>query len=235
VTAVAGCATPTEYHAVGETTPSAEKVVIHCNGLCGTVENKETGEVHELKSNIETAHLPGGVYTIWVLYRGALYVVQSDIYCTLRKVLLEPGHAYQVHKKAETKYRYFGPDEYTASLWVEDMTTGTAVAQFPDAKTDCLDAHGEDPIAQKQLGIYYLNGLGGVEIDLMTAYLWFSLAASTGDPAAESLRGIVGARVIKEYGLRDSRTRTWFTEADRLVVEWDPNPAECESLPVAGS
>jgi TPR repeat protein len=89
------------------------------------------------------------------------------------------------------------------------------LATSPDPQWErwlCLAAHGGNAEAQHRLGKHYRHGGGGVNADAVTAYLWLSLAESPHE------RAIVA----------NSMTPDQITEAERLLAEWEPNPAECE-------
>ncbi len=106
----------------------------------------------------------------------------------------------------------------------------------------CVAAHGGKAEAQHRLGKYYRHGGGGVKADGVAAYLWLSLAERNGkietvrlkysstktatgwsygpteDPPNQTLREIVA----------NSMTPDQITDGERLLAEWEPNPAECE-------
>ncbi len=68
--------------------------------------------------------------------------------------------------------------------------------------------HGQ---AQVNLGIMYSQGQG-VSKDYVTAYMWYTLAASQGDDRAEEFKA----------HLEKSMTLEQLAEAQRLVREWTP-------------
>jgi len=72
--------------------------------------------------------------------------------------------------------------------------------------------------ARWQMGLMYRAGYLGLEQDLVLAYVWYTLALEDGYDIAEGYRN----RLSKEM------TPAQIAEADRLVAEWEPNPAECE-------
>ena len=99
----------------------------------------------------------------------------------------------------------------------------------------CRAAHAGNAKAQHRLGKHYRHGFGGVEADMVTAYLWLSLSETNGFKYP--------VRVYTGYGepatgektqptqreiVANSMTSAQITEAKRLVAEWQPNPAECE-------
>ncbi len=54
----------------------------------------------------------------------------------------------------------------------------------------------------------------------MQAYKWFSLAAIAGDNSAKWSRDQLSPQMDPAQ----------IAEAERLVAEWEPNPAECETI-----
>jgi hypothetical protein len=82
----------------------------------------------------------------------------------------------------------------------------------------CLSAHQGDQNAQYVLGKYYRQGSNLVLQDPIEAYKWLSLAAKDGDATTKRLRDVFARQLTPEQ----------IAEAERLVAEWEPNPAECE-------
>ncbi len=89
----------------------------------------------------------------------------------------------------------------------------------PQERWLCLAAHGGNAEAQHRLGNYYRYRVGGVNADAVTAYLWLSLAEN-GFKEQEVVR------VSASYA--NSMTPDQITDGERLLAEWEPNPAECE-------
>ncbi len=58
--------------------------------------------------------------------------------------------------------------------------------------------------------------------DLVLAYFWYSLALDSGGTSAAN----------RQVDLKQTMTRDQITEAEQLVAEWRPNPAECEVIRV---
>ncbi len=87
-------------------------------------------------------------------------------------------------------------------------------------KWRCLAAHGGQAEAQFSLGGRYEYGDGEIQPDTALSYLWHSLAARNGKTIA--------TRAVDR--LRADMSPTQITEAERLVAEWEPNPAECETI-----
>ena len=72
-----------------------------------------------------------------------------------------------------------------------------------------LAAEQGTAIAQNNLGVMYANGLG-VPQDDVTAYMWFNLAAATGDEDARTAREDVATRMTREQVAEaQARAREW--------------------------
>lgn len=82
----------------------------------------------------------------------------------------------------------------------------------------CRAAQAGHAKAQYTLGNYYRLGLVHIEQDVILAYAWYTLSFEGGHATAEEHR----ARLSQEM------TPSQIAEAERLVVEWEPNRAECE-------
>ena len=97
------------------------------------------------------------------------------------------------------KCRRWGmPDEVSARWW-------------------CLAGHTGDNEIRRQLGMRYRDSSATTR-DLIQAYKWFSLAAIAGDKSAKWSRDHLSPQMDPAQ----------LAEAERLVAEWEPNPAECE-------
>ena len=85
----------------------------------------------------------------------------------------------------------------------------------------CLMAVQGDKASQYRVAADYRFGSFRFPVDLVRSYLWYHYAAR-GD-----------SKVIEERiaYLVDKMTPSQIAEAERLVKEWEPNPAECEALP----
>ncbi len=91
---------------------------------------------------------------------------------------------------------------------------------FPDevsARWMCLAGHTGDNEMRRQLGMRYRDSSPATQ-DLIQAYKWFSLAAIAGDKSAKWSRDHLSPQMDPAQ----------LAEAERLVAEWEPNPAECE-------
>jgi TPR repeat protein len=76
-------------------------------------------------------------------------------------------------------------------------------------------SHGK---ARWKMGLIYRAGYLGLEQNLVLAYVWQTLSFEAGYATAEQYRN----RLSQEM------TPAQIAEAERLVAEWEPNPAECE-------
>ena len=98
----------------------------------------------------------------------------------------------------------------------------------------CLAAHQGHPRAQHKIGRFYQQGDPPAEEDLVRAYLWYKLAEKNGfQKEAVTYVRSNGAWKYQQFNnhgewVRAFMTATQTSEAERLVAEWEPNPAECE-------
>ncbi len=83
---------------------------------------------------------------------------------------------------------------------------------------ECLAAHQGDSDSQNWIAGYYRYGLDPIQLNLVAAYKWYSLAAKDGDATTISLRDVFSRQLTPDQ----------IAEAERLVAAWEPNPAECE-------
>ncbi len=81
----------------------------------------------------------------------------------------------------------------------------------------CRAANEGLPAAQYRLGNYYHHGNDPIARDVVQAYLWYSLSGASMD-----------TRVLTNFIAE--MTPDQIIEAERLVVEWKPNPTECETI-----
>ncbi len=102
----------------------------------------------------------------------------------------------------------------------------------------CLAANQKHPLAQHVMGIFYKGGREPVSQDLVRAYVWYRLLEINGVEEVLSGRG----RYVKtatgwkccldgkprREAVMEQLTPNQIAEAERLVAEWEPNPAECE-------
>jgi len=99
----------------------------------------------------------------------------------------------------------------------------------------CLAAHNEDPEAQDKIGSFYENGGGPVSQDLILAYIWYSLAEVNGfkEGGSNTRKTATGwaccfPDIPRREIIAEDLTPAQIREAERLVAEWEPNPAGCE-------
>jgi hypothetical protein len=83
----------------------------------------------------------------------------------------------------------------------------------------CRSAHQRYQDAQNWMARRYRFGFAPREVDLVQAYKWYQIAFY-GEETAEK----------KRAELMPKMTPAQITEAQRLVAEWEPNPAECDDL-----
>ncbi len=81
----------------------------------------------------------------------------------------------------------------------------------------CRAANEGLPAAQYHLGNSYHHGNHPIARDVVQAYLWYSLSGASMD-----------TRVLTNFIAE--MTPDQIIEAQRLVVEWKPNPTECETI-----
>lgn len=114
-------------------------------------------------------------------------------------------------KKMFDQARKGDPDaQFKYALYIDD---------FQDQyRWFCFAAHQSHPGAQHKVGEFYRLGRPPVSQSYSQAYMWYTLSAEQGNTAAQTaLRPI--SRVLSPAQIG---------EAERLVAEWEPNPAECE-------
>ncbi len=87
------------------------------------------------------------------------------------------------------------------------------------ARWMCLAGHTGDDYMRLFVGIFYRDSSPTTQ-DLIQAYKWFSLAVISGNKTAQ----------ISRDSLSPQLTPGQIAEAERLVSEWKPNPAECETI-----
>ena len=81
----------------------------------------------------------------------------------------------------------------------------------------CLAANQGYRKAQYAVGNFYRSGLGPVTQDPIKAYVWYNLAGDAGNARSKDK-------------LASEMTPDQIAEAERLLTEWQPNPAECETI-----
>jgi hypothetical protein len=83
---------------------------------------------------------------------------------------------------------------------------------------ECLAAHQGASDSQYVIAGYYKFGFPPIQSDIVAAYKWYGLASMNGSESASNYLGFVALQM----------KRAEIAEAERLVAEWEPNPAECE-------
>jgi hypothetical protein len=82
----------------------------------------------------------------------------------------------------------------------------------------CRAAHKGHAKAQYSLATYYGSGLRPAQKDIIKSYLWRSLSLNGGDPRAASAREQTAQKMTADQ----------IAEAESLLADWKPNPAECK-------
>jgi hypothetical protein len=100
----------------------------------------------------------------------------------------------------------------------------------------CLAAHGGNLEAQHEMGRYFETSRDPVSKDMLVAYVWYKLAEANG--YEESGTGSNYQKTAAGYEccypdktrleiLVEKLEPDQIAEAERLVIEWEPNPSEC--------
>ena len=135
------------------------------------------------------------------------------------------GEKVLAEKKRENHIEKFfvaaekGDPEAQFQLYTRDKPDGKSLTWL------CLAANQGHALAQEELGDLHVKGLGQawreaglVELDPVRAYVWYSLAATNGNPRAGFTR---------DY-LADQMTPEQIAEAERLAAEWKPRDCGAE-------
>ena len=141
---VGGCSTTYKSYTAygGPPRPTEEIAVLHCDGRCGRIYDRDRGGVHDLRPihHFWSSEYVGDVfleprkYGIAVRYWGARNIYSSDYY-TGFQLDFQAGHTYRVLHEAECKV--FGFGERTADVWIKDETTDTIVAERHGLRHNC--------------------------------------------------------------------------------------------------
>ena len=107
--------------------------------------------------------------------------------------------------------------DVTEELFLAGFFAGNFVLSWP---WYCLAANQGHARAQYELGNYYSQGLGKISKDHVKAYIWYSLA----EQACCKWK-------YRSEIMADEMTPSDLAEAERLVVEWQPDLAECQMEP----
>ena len=90
-----------------------------------------------------------------------------------------------------------------------------------EAATYCPNADLGHADAQKHIGDIYYHGLYGLKVDVMRAWVWYSLASQNGDEVAKT----------RISSLTDELTPGQLEEAKRQLAEWKPGQCMQELKP----
>ena len=107
----------------------------------------------------------------------------------------------------------------TSEEWSAIIANATLQQQARDRER-CLMAVQGDKASQYLVAANYRYGYSRFPVDLVRSYLWYHYAAR-GEPK------VLEERIAHLVG---KMTPSQLAEAERLVAEWEPNPAECEAL-----
>jgi hypothetical protein len=194
-----------------------------------------SGDVLEIdgvaQTNQNQAQLKPGKHNIrYGGRRGTSFLLNSKMYDSYdyqASIDMRGGHTYRVLHE-----RTYGYGSYRDFFWIEDADTGEIVAgHLPDYRREKKERSKEaslerqvkdhfetlsdsaacgDTKAQYDLSLYYLAGIPPVgRPDIVSAFVWYSLAASI---------GYQDAAAVKERILQDMRNEE-ISEADHLIVK----------------
>ena len=90
----------------------------------------------------------------------------------------------------------------------------------------CLGAHKSQRLAQQAMAHYFWQEYQatGVTYSLLEAYKWHSLVLESG----------VGTNRYRDMAA-SKMTPSQFSEAEKMVIGWQPDPSECEFISKAGA
>ncbi len=161
--------------------------------------------------------------------RGILQVVFDDNdTVVLLRPLSEPYDVGSYCRSGEAWTYFCKPTQESASKMdpppliqgPDDVLIGTGC--FAHFSRVCQRANNKDPRAQYDLGTLYRYGRLPVIVSRVKAYTWFDLAMQGGMPDAEGARDEVAAKMSADE----------IVKAERMLSEWQPNPAECGLEPM---
>jgi len=88
-------------------------------------------------------------------------------------------------------------------------------------------AHTGDPYAQGEIGFAYWHGVPPVEVDLVEAYTWLTLATFNSESSSGQLS--VYEKASWRLGqVTEKMTSEQVQEAETRAQEWVPDPKQCE-------
>jgi hypothetical protein len=128
----------------------------------------------------------------------------------------------------------FDSRDYPAVVDCRETFWGEEKFRELEFKQACLAANQSNAEAQYRMGDYYRTGFRLLNKNPVRAFLWYSLAQANGFEAERNrnIRTATGWKccfsetpfeMVAEEMIPDQ-----LAEAERLVAEWKPNPAECE-------
>ncbi len=122
--------------------------------------------------------------------------------------------------------------QYNLGTVCPTVSSGDPQADPRRWQRTCLAAHGRYPDAQRRMGvlIYHNRGETPQGHVLVQAYKWFKLAkVNDGEGSLNTTQhlNIISGNITY---LSRKMTPDQLAEAWRLVAEWEPNPAECETI-----
>jgi len=143
---VGGCSTTYKSYTAyeGPPRPTEEIVVLHCDGRCGRIYDRDRGGVHDLRpvrhfwsspEYVGDVFLEPGKYEIAVRYWGARNIYSSDYYTSFQ-LDFQAGHTYRVLQEEDCGHWPFGGED-TADVWIKDETTDTIVAERHGLRHNC--------------------------------------------------------------------------------------------------
>ncbi len=200
----------------------------------------ERYDIHENLHRVESPLQPGARYLWTVRARFEVDGEQrvSEWSMTLWPPVLPPGKTSVTPWEIATEYGYSRemarklgsiPDANLFRFQTPDITAAESrVASTPAidlafAKR-VFDAECGDASEQYDLGLMFEIGTEPAMERPVAAYKWLSLAASNGHAEAKDARNRLAAR------MPDAQ----IAEAERLVAEWEPDPATC-AVEIAGT
>lgn len=101
------------------------------------------------------------------------------------------------------------------------------VLRMEDFEQICTQAQSGDPYAQSEIGFAYWHGNFPVELNLVEAYKWLSLAVANSDTSSAHLSVGEKARWRRDQVAKEM-TAEQLSEAELRVNDWVPSSTECD-------
>ncbi|MCI0563332.1 MAG: hypothetical protein MN733_33060 [Nitrososphaera sp.] len=138
---VGGCTTYKSYTAYeGPPRPAAETAILHCEGHCGLMIDRERGIIHDLRTisgeGIKEVTLEPGEYGLSPVYWFSQTIFSHNLATQYIPIEFQAGHTYRILQEEECELWPFG-GENTADIWIKDETTDTIVAERHGLKHNC--------------------------------------------------------------------------------------------------